>query len=135
MDDAHMIEMNPRRYKIMEVAPDVIANLASGTFRVTAGKLPEGTRIVSRCYDSRRDTFQLILEHESFEPVVPGGEIPLAEGVFIRRIDAPANCPCCKDVTQFAHDLAMYLHDTGRLKNSVSPVEVARVIDARPWED
>ena len=85
-----MIEMNPRRYKIMEVAPDVIANLASGTFRVTAGKLPEGTRIVSRCYDSRRDTFQLILEHESFEPVVPGGEIPFAEGVFIKLIDAPA---------------------------------------------
>jgi len=50
--------------------------------------------------------------------------------------ERPAYCPkCLGPMTEFAHQIAAYLFDTGRLKEKVTVIEVAQVIDARPWND
>ncbi len=90
------VEMTPRRYVILEVTPDVIANICSGTYRVTANAWPKGTRIVSRRYDPRRDTFQLTLEHESFGAITEArnnmrGLYAAVDGVHKKRDAAAKN--------------------------------------------
>lgn len=76
----------PRHLAILGITPDVLLFIDSATFRVERDGLPEDVSIVGRGYDPERDVFYLILNHPSFQPVVPGSHIPWLPPITIKRI-------------------------------------------------
>ena len=79
--------MAERRYRILHVSPEIIIGLCSGMYQVVGNEMPAGTRIVSRSYNARMDCFELLLQHESFEPVDVKDHVPFAESPRIERIE------------------------------------------------
>jgi hypothetical protein len=76
-----------RRLRILEISPDLLAFITSGTFRVTAGAMPADAKIWNRFYDPYRDVFCVVLAHESFEEVKPFGRIPPHGPIWIERVE------------------------------------------------
>ncbi len=81
-----MKKSKPRQYKILSIAPDIVAALGSGTYRVCANELPDDARIVSRSYDAHTDSFQLIIESDSFPPVPLNRAIPTLDSPSVERL-------------------------------------------------
>jgi hypothetical protein len=73
------------RRQRFDVTPELMVHLGSGTFKVIANELPPDVKIVRSGYDQERDTFSVVLEHESF-PDVPEGRIPFAKPPVIERL-------------------------------------------------
>ncbi len=76
-----------RHYKILEVAPEIVAGLCRGTYHVCANEIPDRTAVVSRSYDAHTDRFRLILEHESFPALAPNDPIPCLDSPYLERIE------------------------------------------------
>jgi len=78
----------PRRLGRLQIAPELMANLGSGTFRVIAGDVGE-CRVLRTRYDAERDLIELMLESPAFEPVAPGAIVPVVETPQIQRLEEP----------------------------------------------
>ena len=64
------------RLAIMAISPEVLVNLGSGTFEVTASPLPDDVEIVRCAYDQMHDTFMILLRSAAFSPLLKGSVAP-----------------------------------------------------------
>ena len=75
-----------RRLRRLLISPEILVHLASGTFRVVANEVPDETRLVGRSYDPNGDAFVILIEHDTFDEVALGQEIPIHSPPMIERL-------------------------------------------------
>lgn len=75
-----------RRLKRLAVAPELVAHLGIGTYRVIGNAVPDDARFVGACYDEKVYCFIVVLQHDSWPEVAEGVEIPLMHPPTIERL-------------------------------------------------
>lgn len=78
-----------RRLAQIEVAPELIAHLTSGTFRVSAGIMPYDAKLVASSYDRDRGVFCLTFWSAYFSAVAEGATIPVLPAPMIEVLSEP----------------------------------------------
>lgn len=74
-----MSERNDRRVKLIKVTGEYIAELLLSGKWIRMMGLPDGCRVVATGYNQDLGYMVLRVQHPSFEPVTPDGEIPVME--------------------------------------------------------
>lgn len=76
--------MTDRRLKRLQITPEFLMRITSGTFTVTANGVPDGAKLVNTFVDEDTQLINLVIEHESYEPVPVGELIPIMIGPTFR---------------------------------------------------
>ena len=66
-----------RRLAVIKFTPQLLCILGHGIYEVTRNPIADGFKIRGSYYDGNSDTFCIIVEHENFDPVSVGQEIPV----------------------------------------------------------
>ena len=74
------------RIKRLLVSPELMANLAIGTFTVHKNNVPEGSKIIGAGYDSASGCCEIFIDHPSFPLTQEGDSVPVIEPPIIERI-------------------------------------------------
>jgi hypothetical protein len=85
--EASAREADARRLARFSITPEVFLVFSSGWFEVIADPLPADSQIVGAFYDEPRHCFTVVLQSESFAPVLKGAEIPNVQAPVVKRIE------------------------------------------------
>lgn len=75
------------RQKLIYIHPSFLAfGFRGGAYRVASDELPIDVKIVNAGYSEMRNMFYIVIEHDSFEEVKIGDELPLYNGPSFVRL-------------------------------------------------
>jgi hypothetical protein len=74
------------RIRQLLVAPELVACIATGTFRVVSNEMPSGAQLIGAGYDADKRFFFMTMKHDSFDEVSLGQAIPIHPSPMIERI-------------------------------------------------
>lgn len=72
------------RHIIVRVTPEILLGfLTYNQCYTILNPLPPGASILTKYYSPENDVFQLVVEHESFDPIVVGDQLPIRDITII----------------------------------------------------
>lgn len=81
-----MNHKEPTRRAIVSIPSSYVLDLLTGqTFPTLMNQLPKDVRLIGVWHDHRRNAFDLVVEHESFNPNVEGCELVRLDLSFATR--------------------------------------------------
>ena len=79
--------------KSLSVAPEWVAFLTTGAFRVVENAVPKDARVVGAAFNSPYNRFEVFIEHPSFPLIQEGDNVPQISPPLIQRLAKPMQAP------------------------------------------
>jgi len=108
-----LLKEKERRYKILLVSPETIIELLNNWKTKDAVilpelNLPEGTNIINVYWSNQRQTFEIVLEHHTFDIVLDGAMLPILNDIYITIVETSTTQESFNKITDYKQAIEEY---------------------------